>query len=74
MIGSILFAGSGHFGITSPKIFLGALMGLTTIPTFGAFNFVQSSFLSAVLFHLGILDGFGGKLGCLAYVGVLFGM
>ena len=74
MIGSILFAGSGHFGITSPKIFLGALMGLTTIPTFGAFNFLQSSFLSAILFHLGILDGFGGKLGCLAYVGVLFGM
>jgi hypothetical protein len=74
MIGSILFAGSGHWGITSPKIFLGALMGLTTIPTFGVVSFLQSSFLSAVLFHLGILDGFGGKLGCLAYIGVLFGM
>ena len=74
MIGSFLFAGSGYYGITSPKIFLGALMGLTTIPTFGVYNFVQSSFLSAVLFHLGIFDGFGGKLGCLAYAGVLFGM
>ena len=44
MLGSLLFAGSGHFGITSPKIFLGALMGLTTIPTFGAGNLAQSSY------------------------------
>ena len=71
----LLLAGSnGYYGMTSPKIFLGALMGLTTLPTFGVVNFVQSSLLSAVLFHLGILDGFGGKLGCLAYAGVLFGM
>ena len=32
MLGLLSFAGSGHFGITSPKVFLGALMGLTTIP------------------------------------------
>jgi hypothetical protein len=75
MCGAVLLTGTtgGWYGITSPKVFLGALMGLTTLPNFGVWNFLQSSVLSAFLFHLGLLDGFGGKLGSLAYVGVLFG-
>ena len=72
LLSAALCPGAGHFHITSPKLFMGALMGLTTLPNFGLLNFVQSSVLGASLFHMGLLDGFGGKLGSLAYVGVLF--
>jgi hypothetical protein len=72
LLGAALCAGPGHYHITAPKLFMGALMGLTTLPNFGLLNFVQSSVLGASLFHMGLLEGFGGRLGTLAYIGVLF--
>jgi hypothetical protein len=72
LLGAALCAGPGHYHITAPKLFMGALMGLTTLPNFGLLKFVQSSVLGASLFHTGLLEGFGGRLGTLAYIGVLF--
>jgi hypothetical protein len=53
---------------------MGAFLGMTGLKNFSTANFLQSSLLSAVLLELGIFQGFGGKLGFLAFLGVNFGM
>ena len=55
-------------------IYLGAFLGMTRLQNFKVPAFVQSSIFAATLFHLGLFDGFGGKLGFLSFLGVLFGM
>lgn len=55
-------------------VYLGAFIGMTAIPTYKEANFLQASVISASLFHLGLLDGFGGKLGFLAFLGVNLGL
>jgi hypothetical protein len=66
-------AGSFVTPLAAP-ICLGAFLGMTRLKDFKVSNFVQASVFAATLFHLGIFDGFGGKLGLLSFLGVLFGM
>jgi len=66
----------GLLGSLTPlaaPIYLGAFVGMTGLQDFKLSNTVQACTLSALLLHLGVLDGFGGKLGFLSFVGVLFG-
>ena len=64
---------AGSFTPLAAPIYLGAFIGMTS-KTFSTFQFLQSSLFSATLLKLGILEGFGGKLGLIAFLGVLFGM
>jgi hypothetical protein len=54
--------------------YLGAFVGMTTLARFKFTNTVQACTLATLLLHLGVFDGFGGKLGFLSFLGVLFGM
>jgi hypothetical protein len=70
---------ASNLGLAAP-ILLGAFVGMTSLPPFtltssqGIANFLQASFLSAILLQLGLLAGFGGRLGFLAFVGVNFAL
>lgn len=64
---------AGSSSLAAP-IYLGSIMGMTSLQNFTIINFVQSSILAAMVFHLGLFDGFGGKLGFISVLGVLFGM
>ena len=65
---------AGSFTPLGAPVYLGAFLGMTRLPSFGWHNYVQASLLSALLLALGLADGFGGKLGFLSFLGVLFGM
>ena len=56
------------------SVYLGAFVGMTKLARFGLSNTVQACTLATLLLHLGVVDGFGGKLGVLSFLGVLFGM
>ena len=56
------------------SVYLGAFVGMTKLARFGLTNTVQACTLATLLLHLGVVDGFGGKLGVLSFLGVLFGM
>jgi hypothetical protein len=64
LLGSILFPAF------AAQIYLGTFIGMTSLPGYASMNLVQSSLCSTCLLHLGIFDGFGGKLGLLALLGV----
>jgi hypothetical protein len=66
-------AGSLAGSLAAP-IYMGAFLGMTALKNFTVINFLQSSLFAAMLFHLGIFDGFGGKLGFLSFLSVLFGI
>jgi hypothetical protein len=78
--------GATFFDMSSiaAPIFLGAFLGMTSLPPFnymtsssssqGAVKFLQASVLSAILLQLGLIAGFGGRLGVLAFVGVNFAL
>ena len=55
-------------------VYMGAFLGMTGLSNFGLQNFWDASLLSTLLLQLGVLNGFGGKLGFLAFVGVNFAM
>ncbi len=56
------------------SIYLGAFVGMTKLANFSYPQFAQASVFSAVLLSAGVFDGFGGKLGWLSFLSVLFGM
>lgn len=64
----------GSFTPYAAPIYLGAFLGMTGLAAFGTVHFAQASIFSALLLKLGIWNGFGGKLGMQAFIGVLFGM
>ena len=64
----------GSFTPYAAVLYLGAFIGMTGRANFRIHNFVEASLLSAVLFELGLLQGFGGRLGFLAFLGVSFGL
>ena len=58
----------------APSMYLGAFVGMTKLARFEWSNTVQACTLATLLLHMGVLNGFGGKLGFLSFLGVLFGM
>jgi hypothetical protein len=58
----------------APAVYMGAFIGMTGLAQFEEYQFVKASAFAAVLLNLGLLGGFGGRLGFLAYVGVNFGL
>ena len=64
----------GSWTPVAAPIYLGTFVGMTKMPQFQFCNTVQACTLATLLLHLGVLDGFGGKLGLLSFLGVLFGM
>ena len=56
------------------QIFLGSFIGMTALDKFELENFALASVLAALLFVMRVVDGFGGRLGFLSFVGVNFGM
>eukprot|EP00977_Amphora_coffeiformis_P002068 scaffold392_cov177-Amphora_coffeaeformis.AAC.12 len=58
----------------APAVYLGGFIGMTGLANFRTFNFLRAAVLSAVLLKCGVLAGFGGRLGFLAYLGVNFAM
>ena len=47
----------------APAVYLGGFIGMCSLPQFGITKFVRAAALSAVLLQLGLLGGFGGRLG-----------
>lgn len=64
----------GSFTPHAAPIYLGAFIGMTGLSAFGTLDFAKASIFSATLLKLGLWNGFGGKLGMQAFLGVLFGM
>ena len=58
----------------APAAYMGAFIGMSALPKFGTTKFLRASVLSTLLLQLGLLGGFGGRLGFLAYLGVNFAM
>jgi len=72
-VATVGLLGSFYAPLAAP-IYLGAFVGMTGLTDFKLGNIVQACSLATLLLHLGVLDGFGGKLGFLSFLGVLFGM
>lgn len=66
--------GSLVAGNLSAAIYLGAFVGMTGLKQFTARSAGEASLLSATLLELGLWNGFGGKLGWMAFLGVNFGL
>jgi hypothetical protein len=69
----------GALGSMTPwaaPLYTGAFLGMTQLPSYRASlgRFVQASVFAAMLLQLGVFNGMGGKLGMLAFLGVLFGI
>lgn len=64
----------GSFTPWAAAIYLGAFIGMTGRESFYKRNLLQASLFSAVLLELGLFNGFGGRLGFLAFLGVNFGL
>lgn len=58
----------------APAVYMGGFIGMCSLPNFRTSKFFRAAALSSVLLKLGLLGGFGGRLGFLAYVGVTFAM
>ena len=56
----------------APAIYMGSFVGMCSLPRFRVTKFFRAAAFSAILLKLGILSGFGGRLGFLAYLGVNF--
>ena len=56
----------------APAVYLGGFIGMTGLANFRTIKFLRATALSAVLLKCGVLAGFGGRLGFLAYLGVNF--
>lgn len=55
-------------------LFLGGVIGMTGIKQYNELNFLEASVFASCLHHLGIFNGYGGKLGVLAFIGVFLGL
>jgi hypothetical protein len=64
--------GSLFLGRLAAPIYMGAFVGMTGLKDFSTFKFVQASLLSTTLLELGLFNGFGGRLGLFAFLGVNF--
>jgi len=65
----------GSFGPTiAAPVYCGAFIGMTTFEDFDIYALIQASAVSAALLGMSLFDGFGGKLGFLAFLGVNFAM
>jgi hypothetical protein len=64
----------GSFTPWAAAIYLGAFIGMTGRANFKLRSFLEATLLSSILLELGLLPGFGGRLGFLAFLGVSFGL
>ncbi|GAX18992.1 hypothetical protein FisN_8Hh213 [Fistulifera solaris] len=64
----------GSFTPWAAAVYLGAFIGMTGRANFKLRNLLEATLLSSILLELGLLPGFGGRLGFLAFLGVSFGL